>query len=245
MCSTGWGLQGHSCPITHWFINLLQPACMRSLFCCVGCYLQPERQAVCISGYTSLGCVWGNEMALFVMYLPSTFAEACLCIHLVISPFLPRCINWQKEWEGDCWSRSLIVLYFHHSHLTAEDDLVVVSPYFFMFLTPTFLLLVHHVHFQMDQLFADPRKKTKKFNLAFSLFLWLPHRPSPVPISLSPVQYQMEMMRSLRHVNIDHLHVGWYQSTFYGSFVSRALLDSQFSYQHAIEESVVLIYGKY
>ncbi|RXN26282.1 eukaryotic translation initiation factor 3 subunit H [Labeo rohita] len=56
------------------------------------------------------------------------------------------------------------------------------------------------------------------------------------------VQYQMEMMRSLRHVNIDHLHVGWYQSTFYGSFVSRALLDSQFSYQHAIEESVVLIY---
>ncbi|KAA8591553.1 hypothetical protein FQN60_016927 [Etheostoma spectabile] len=52
----------------------------------------------------------------------------------------------------------------------------------------------------------------------------------------------MEMMRSLRHVNIDHLHVGWYQSTYYGSFVSRALLDSQFSYQHAIEESVVLIY---
>ncbi|KAF3822712.1 hypothetical protein GH733_008086 [Mirounga leonina] len=52
----------------------------------------------------------------------------------------------------------------------------------------------------------------------------------------------MEMMRSLRHVNIDHLHVGWYQSTYYGSFVTRALLDSQFSYQHAIEESVVLIY---
>ncbi|XP_058610430.1 eukaryotic translation initiation factor 3 subunit H-B isoform X4 [Onychostoma macrolepis] len=64
------------------------------------------------------------------------------------------------------------------------------------------------------------------------------HRKS-VKIKL---QYQMEMMRSLRHVNIDHLHVGWYQSTFNGSFVSRALLDSQFSYQHAIEESVVLIY---
>lgn len=66
----------------------------------------------------------------------------------------------------------------------------------------------------------------------------------PMPLSLPLVQYQMEMMRSLRHVNIDHLHVGWYQSTYYGSFVSRALLDSQFSYQHAIEESVVLIYGK-
>ncbi|XP_056618363.1 eukaryotic translation initiation factor 3 subunit H-A isoform X1 [Triplophysa dalaica] len=61
-------------------------------------------------------------------------------------------------------------------------------------------------------------------------------------VEFDEVQYQMEMMRSLRHVNIDHLHVGWYQSTFYGSFVSRALLDSQFSYQHAIEESVVLIY---
>lgn len=65
------------------------------------------------------------------------------------------------------------------------------------------------------------------------------------PLPHHPVQYQMEMMRSLRHVNIDHLHVGWYQSTYYGSFVTRALLDSQFSYQHAIEESVVLIYGEW
>merc|ERR1719317_1626363 len=56
------------------------------------------------------------------------------------------------------------------------------------------------------------------------------------------VQYQMEMMRNLRHVNIDHLHVGWYQSTFFGSFINRNLLDSQFNYQHSIEESVVLIY---
>ncbi|KAK2114230.1 Eukaryotic translation initiation factor 3 subunit H [Saguinus oedipus] len=56
------------------------------------------------------------------------------------------------------------------------------------------------------------------------------------------VQYQMEIMQSLCHVNTDHLHVGWYQSTFYGSFITWVLLDSQFSYQHAIEESVVLIY---
>ncbi|XP_014678173.1 PREDICTED: eukaryotic translation initiation factor 3 subunit H-like [Priapulus caudatus] len=56
------------------------------------------------------------------------------------------------------------------------------------------------------------------------------------------VQYQMEMMRHLRYVNIDHLHVGWYQSTFFGGFVSKALLDSQFQYQHSIEESVVLVY---
>ena len=50
-------------------------------------------------------------------------------------------------------------------------------------------------------------------------------------------------MRRLRAVNVDHLHVGWYQSTYLGSFVNRTLLDSQFSYQSSIEESVVLIYG--
>jgi len=52
----------------------------------------------------------------------------------------------------------------------------------------------------------------------------------------------MEMMRNLRHVNVDHLHVGWYQSTFYGSFLNKTLLDSQFTYQSQIEESVALIY---
>ncbi|GFN87119.1 eukaryotic translation initiation factor 3 subunit h [Plakobranchus ocellatus] len=56
------------------------------------------------------------------------------------------------------------------------------------------------------------------------------------------VQYQIEMMRNLRHVNVDHLHVGWYQSSYFGAFINRALLDSQFNYQHSIEESVVLIY---
>ncbi|XP_033118653.1 eukaryotic translation initiation factor 3 subunit H-like [Anneissia japonica] len=55
-------------------------------------------------------------------------------------------------------------------------------------------------------------------------------------------QYQMDMMRNLRHVNIDHLHVGWYQSTHYGTFLNKELLDSQYNYQHSIEESVVLIY---
>ena len=54
----------------------------------------------------------------------------------------------------------------------------------------------------------------------------------------------MEMMRNLRKVNIDHLHVGWYQSTYFGGFINRALLDSQYNYQFSIEESVVLIYGR-
>lgn len=51
------------------------------------------------------------------------------------------------------------------------------------------------------------------------------------------------MMRHLRKVNVDHLSVGWYQSTQLGNFITTQLLESQFSYQTSIEESVVLIYG--
>nr|CAG4640881.1 EOG090X06SH [Eulimnadia texana] len=54
--------------------------------------------------------------------------------------------------------------------------------------------------------------------------------------------YQMEMMRHLRKINVDHLHVGWYQSTQNGAFLSTQFLESQFTYQTSIEESVVLIY---
>lgn len=50
-------------------------------------------------------------------------------------------------------------------------------------------------------------------------------------------------MRHLRKVNVDHLSVGWYQSTQLGNFITTQLLESQFSYQTSIEESVVLIYG--
>ncbi|XP_013791157.2 eukaryotic translation initiation factor 3 subunit H-like [Limulus polyphemus] len=57
------------------------------------------------------------------------------------------------------------------------------------------------------------------------------------------VKYQMEMMRHLRQVNVDHLHVGWYQSTHFGSYFNKPLLESQYSYQSSVEESVVLIYG--
>ena len=59
------------------------------------------------------------------------------------------------------------------------------------------------------------------------------------------VAYQLEMMKNLRHVNIDHLHVGWYQSTNFGTYVNKALVDSQFNYQFSIEESIVLIYGQF
>lgn len=55
-------------------------------------------------------------------------------------------------------------------------------------------------------------------------------------------EYQLEMMRHQRKVNVDYLSVGWYQSSQFGNFVSKTLLDTQFSYQSSIEESVVIVY---
>lgn len=155
-----------------------------------------------------------------------------------------------------------------HSHLTAADEAFCFSQFqsicpshhccsFSVTILVNFTssppLFVHRVHFQMATKYLQIHRE-----VVISLKLILNTFPSSLSHfseflnltlnfmspSLPLVQYQMEMMRSLRHVNIDHLHVGWYQSTIYGSFVSRALLDSQFSYQHAIEESVVLIYGE-
>lgn len=57
-------------------------------------------------------------------------------------------------------------------------------------------------------------------------------------------KYQLDMMKSLRQVNVDHYHVGWYQSSDVGNFLSLPLLESQFHYQTSIEESVVLIFGR-
>lgn len=61
-------------------------------------------------------------------------------------------------------------------------------------------------------------------------------------VNVDEEEYQLDMMRKLRRVNVDHYHVGWYQSSDVGSFLSLPLLESQFHYQTSIEESVVLIY---
>ncbi|XP_063988129.1 eukaryotic translation initiation factor 3 subunit H [Diachasmimorpha longicaudata] len=55
-------------------------------------------------------------------------------------------------------------------------------------------------------------------------------------------EYQLAVMRRLRRVNVDHFHVGWYQSADVGNFLSVSLLESQYHYQTSIEESVVVIY---
>eukprot|EP00211_Chloroparvula_japonica_P007624 CAMPEP_0119118976 /NCGR_PEP_ID=MMETSP1310-20130426/674_1 /TAXON_ID=464262 /ORGANISM="Genus nov. species nov., Strain RCC2339" /LENGTH=329 /DNA_ID=CAMNT_0007108385 /DNA_START=52 /DNA_END=1041 /DNA_ORIENTATION=+ len=55
-------------------------------------------------------------------------------------------------------------------------------------------------------------------------------------------EYQMEMMRCLRDVNVDSNTVGWYQSTYMGSFMKPGMIESQFHYQANIRKCVVVVY---
>uniref|UniRef100_A0A7S3CUW3 Eukaryotic translation initiation factor 3 subunit H n=1 Tax=Palpitomonas bilix TaxID=652834 RepID=A0A7S3CUW3_9EUKA len=54
--------------------------------------------------------------------------------------------------------------------------------------------------------------------------------------------YQMDMMRLLREVNVDNNTVGWYQTAFMGSFISESLIETQFSYQENLTNSVCIIF---
>jgi len=55
-------------------------------------------------------------------------------------------------------------------------------------------------------------------------------------------EYQVEMMRCLRNVNVDNNTVGWYQSTHLGSYITESCLEHQFHYQENIRNCVVLIF---
>jgi len=66
--------------------------------------------------------------------------------------------------------------------------------------------------------------------------------PSGGDESVDDEDFQVAMMSRLRVVNVDHLHVGWYQSAHFGNFLSPQLLESHFAYQTSIEESVCLVF---
>jgi len=55
-------------------------------------------------------------------------------------------------------------------------------------------------------------------------------------------EYQMHMMQCLREVNVDNNTVGWYQSTYFSSFIDDSCIDTQFNYQENIKNCVVIIY---
>lgn len=54
--------------------------------------------------------------------------------------------------------------------------------------------------------------------------------------------FQMEMLRCLREVNVDHLQVGWYTSTYLGAYMTESMIQPQFEFQSQIEESIALVY---
>ena len=57
-------------------------------------------------------------------------------------------------------------------------------------------------------------------------------------------KYQVNILKKLRSINVDYHQVGWYQSTYLSSHITKDFLESHVRYQQAIEESIVLIYGE-
>lgn len=55
-------------------------------------------------------------------------------------------------------------------------------------------------------------------------------------------QYQMDMLRRLREVNVDSNTVGWYQTAHLGAFFSDTVIETQYYYQQQIPESILLVY---
>ena len=53
------------------------------------------------------------------------------------------------------------------------------------------------------------------------------------------------MMRMLREVNVDNNCVGWYRSTYLGSFINAETVEMQFHYQETLPNSVVLVYDPF
>ncbi|VAH47141.1 unnamed protein product [Triticum turgidum subsp. durum] len=54
--------------------------------------------------------------------------------------------------------------------------------------------------------------------------------------------YQLEMMRCLREVNVDNNTVGWYQSCLLGSFQTVELIETFMNYQENIRRCVCIVY---
>jgi len=55
-------------------------------------------------------------------------------------------------------------------------------------------------------------------------------------------QYQIDMLRRLREVNVDSNTVGWYQTTHLGAFFSDTVIETQYLYQMQIPQSILLVY---
>ena len=59
--------------------------------------------------------------------------------------------------------------------------------------------------------------------------------------AMDGLEFQMEMMRMLREVNVDNNCVGWYQSMYLGIYSTSALLENQWSYQADLSPNAVVV----
>ncbi|KAI3798527.1 hypothetical protein L1987_33804 [Smallanthus sonchifolius] len=69
-----------------------------------------------------------------------------------------------------------------------------------------------------------------------------PIREEDEEIEADGANYQLEMMRCLREVNVDNNTVGWYQSTLLGSYQTVELIEIFMNYQENIRRCVCIIY---
>jgi len=88
--------------------------------------------------------------------------------------------------------------------------------------------------------FPDPRDDSKSDLVKTAI------ESSPIDDDASALdghEYQLEMMKMLREVNVDNNCVGWYQSMYLGSFSNSTLLENQLSYQTDLSSNaIVLLY---
>ncbi len=106
--------------------------------------------------------------------------------------------------------------------------------------------LIKHCH-EVDQTTSQGIAQGALLGLVTDSRLEITHSfpfPSDSEESVDDEDFQLTMMRRLRMVNVDHLHVGWYQSSNFGNFLSPQLLESHYAYQTSIEESICLIFGE-
>lgn len=61
------------------------------------------------------------------------------------------------------------------------------------------------------------------------------------PRAKANAQYQNDMIRMLREVNIDANNVGWYGSTSMGNFINNNLIENQYHFQKELNEKTVAL----
>lgn len=70
----------------------------------------------------------------------------------------------------------------------------------------------------------------------------------PVPVDATDEEadeFQLEMMKNFRTINVDNNTVGWYQSALIGSWINVSIIETQHAYQKEIPNSVVIVYDPF